>query len=141
MTFSDRNKQIVRLRKDGFTLKEIGRMYSISPERVRQVLNFKPCQYYCKKHKKRYRRSCNFCTLQESFYKKYDNLLVLALTDNQALLDEINEMKKADRSPEQVLKRRLLVKKLRDEFKMSFLQMGKLFDRHHTTIMNLYYKK
>lgn len=119
MTNQLRDEEIKSLRKAGQTYRQISETTSLSAERVRQI--------------------CNDINLQ-GFYEKLeeDYKDIISEADYNWLKMEIEELSKPDRKKRFVIRRRILIKYLHDNLKMSFYQIGRVLQRHHTSIVNLY---
>src|SRR5579872_363949 len=126
----DKLRKIKELRTKGETLSEIGRKFHVTAERIRQILAQKEV-HRCLTHKLYYKEQCYLCVEQEV----YSKILLKLKKDN--LRSEIRKLSVQDRSKEVVIRRKLLVKKLHDNYKMSFRKIGKELKRDHSTIMNL----
>jgi len=109
------------LRKD-LTLKQIGERYGLSHERVRQIANENEQIDWLK-------------MVQVHYAPKIKKM------SRKALDREITRLSRPDRRQEIVLQRHIVVRVLRDKFKLNFSEIGKLFKRDHSTIINLYYKE
>ena len=120
------------LRKKDFTLKQIGDKFGVTGERIRQILDKKKPQY-CRKHNIQFTSKCKYC-YQETHYQK----LLKSNLRKHNLDEEINRLAKRDRRGETIVQRKLLIKKLHDELKLSFSAIGRLLKRHHSTIIWLY---
>jgi hypothetical protein len=134
-----RNKEIRKLRKANkkeWTLQKLGDKYDITNERVRQILGDQAYEY-CKKHKRKFLKSCIFCESQKRFEEKLDQISTI---DNN-LLKEVYRLSKTNRQKEAVIQKILIVKRLRDQFGLSFPMIAIMLDKHHASIMNLYNKQ
>jgi len=107
----------------GWKLSDIAARYEITTERVSKI---------CKETKSRQE-------VLDVVRKKYKKQLNGDLTSKK-LVALIREMSKHDRSQETVISRRLLVKYLHNRLGLSFVHIGELLNRDHTTIINLYNK-
>jgi len=127
-------KEIEELRKQNKTLNFIAQKFSVTVETIRRQLNYN----YCDKHKNRYSNRCYFCNKEiiELEYNKKINKL-----SKSGLLAEIRKLSKPNREEELVIKRIKIIKKLHNELNFNFSQIAKLMRRHHSSIINLYYKK
>jgi predicted transcriptional regulator len=123
---------IRKLRDDGKTLKEIAGIFGISATRIGQLLKR---HERCATHGVSYTKCCYRCALQE----KIDR--ALARVKRDGLMPEIRELKARDRRNQVVARRALMVKRLRDRYRLSFPQIGKLLGRDHSSVIHLYYKK
>ena len=131
-----RNKKIKELRKQGLTLSKIAERYKISNERVRQIILPKLSidANYCKTHKKTYLTSCQYCEIENEYKKRIDKLA------DKFLKTECLRLSRQNRTIDLVLQRKILVKHLRDKYKLSFPKIAELLHRDHTSIIALYYK-
>lgn len=117
-----RDQKIKEIREQKtLTLESIGNKYGITGERVRQILNDTDL-----KRKQRYSKI------------QYDYITHIKSIIDDHLLEEIERLSKPDRSKELVVQRSALIKTLHDKYDFSFRQLGILFERDHSTIINLY---
>jgi len=133
----NRSITIERLRNNkGLTLQAIGSKLNppITGERVRQILQSKE-KALCDTHQIYYTKSCRYCNYEKNYQKLLDTIKKRHLEEEIGILSQIG------RSGEQVLKRKLLIKKLHDDpdLKMSFSKIAKLLKRDRTTISAYYY--
>ena len=124
-------KKFKSLQDKGKTLREIGYQFSMSSERVRQIINEK----YCPRHKIQYQGICKYCT-NETMFKK-----VLSSTPKKGMDEQIKKLSKKGRGAEDSLRRTMLIKKLKDEYKWTFSDIARKLKRHRTTVSHLYYSK
>jgi hypothetical protein len=118
------------------TLKEIGQILQppITSERVRQIIKKEKYKdNFCKVHKCKFDSECYFCSVT----KKYKGVLCDLVTIDQISF-EARRLSIKDRSKDVVIMRSLLVKKMRDTFNLSYSEIGRMLERDHTTIKNLY---
>lgn len=128
-----------RLREKGMKLREIGKRFGITQERVRQILCSGIKTSICKKHPKiHFIEKCRLCKVEED-RKKFK--VLLKESSKQSILDEIRRLQGRGRTKNSVLRRCLLVRLLRDKYKLSFLFIGRLLNRHYSTIIHYYYGK
>jgi AraC-like DNA-binding protein len=113
-------------------LKEIGAVYGITRERVRQILEKKNLKL-CAKHQVHFLEKCWRCTQQSQYKKKLKNLH----TDKE-LREEAKRLSAPGRTGKPVLERKLLIKKLINERGMSYSEVSRLLKRDRTTIMHLH---
>ncbi len=118
--------------KSGRNYAEIAEMMDLTPERVRQIAEDKKTQY-CSYHDNRYAKKCNFCTRENKYLKKLENL-------DEIMKKEISRLSTKDRSKELVEKRLVLINKLRTEKNLAIAEIAKLFGFDHSTIIH-YFKK
>ncbi len=128
-----RNNYIKVLKKQNFSLSEIGRVVGLTAERVRQILTNK--YKWCSIHQRNYLGSCIYCQTE----KRYKYLLKRFSKDG--ILDDIKKLSIQNRHKDLVIQRRLLVKLLKDKYRLPLYRIAKLLNRHHTSIINLYYDK
>jgi hypothetical protein len=111
----ERNEIIKQLRSQGLTYKKIGERYSLTGERVRQIV---------------------------SGGKKYDRILLFrelrSKYGNKQLLKDIKRLSSAKKTAALVAERNQLIRYLRDELGLPFLQIAVLLHRDHTTIQHSY---
>lgn len=129
-----RNEKIIKLRKQGKIYRKIGNKFGITTERARQICNpvKKTPVFYCKKHNKKYRIECPFCKLD----KYYNDIL----NENGNLAKEIKMLKVPDRRDDKVWKRRILIRKLHDEFRFPLRRIARLLKQDNSTILYSYKK-
>jgi len=128
---SKRN-EILKLRKTK-TLKQIGVLYGVTGERIRQIIEDKKPEGYCKTHKCHFFKDCRYCGIHESYSKLVDKII------KDDLMEEIDRLVVHDRRKEIIIQKRLLVRKLRDKYNFTFTQIAKLLERDRTTMRHLYY--
>ena len=124
---------IKKLRDDGKTLKEIAGIFGVSAARIGQLRKAPPER--CAIHRIARRPQCHRCA------KKAELDEVIRRFERDGLMTEIQNVSARDRSHEMVARRTALVKKFRDRYGLSFVAIGRLLNRHHASIMNLYYCK
>jgi hypothetical protein len=120
-----------QLRDDGKTLQEIADMFGVSAAWIGQVL--KPRER-CAIHGIGYTTRCYRCAWQDEL----DNAVRRAKRDG--MMAEIRKLSMRDRTHGTVVRRAMLVKKLHDDYSLSFVNIGKLLKRHHTSVLKLYHK-
>lgn len=127
-----RNDKIKKLRKEGKTYKEISFLFNLTPERVRQIVADN-CTRRCKIHNVCISNGYCLSCKRESDFK-------IALEQSgKDIYEQIKRLSIKNRSRSFVIQRSILIKKLKDQG-MSFVQIGKLLKRDHSSIMYLYYK-
>lgn len=120
-TTSEKTPLFKELRKTR-TLKSIAEEYGITPERVRQVtIGVKKVDWDK--------------TIQRGYAQKAKKF------DEKKLLSEAKRLSPQNRKRQNVLKRQVIIKLLRDKYHYSFLKLAKVCKRDHTSIISLYYKK
>lgn len=125
-----RNQKIHEMHSKGISLADISVKFKISPERVRQIVSFEP--NFCLKHSKYFKTTCPYCEIgfiYEQMYSGYSLSQIIELGE---------ELSKLSRNKEDVLKKRIFVKLMRDKFKYSFARIAKVLKKDHTSIINLY---
>lgn len=135
MNFVKRNKRIRELRKT-MKLADLAEKFNVSPERIRQIVSTKQTKY-CRVHKRRYEwflgeQDCALCRIVH---------LYPAFLRTMDIEKELRWSSLYDRGKEQVFKRSLLVKYLKDEQGWSFARIAKFLKRDYTTVKSLYSKK
>jgi hypothetical protein len=125
-----RKEKINKLRKQGKTLSVIAKEFHISGERVRQILNSE----YCSIHAISYVESCQYCEEEE----KYG--LFLKSANKEILEKEMVKLSKKDRTAIPSLHRKLLVKKIKKEWNISFSDLARKLHRDRTTISSYFYQ-
>lgn len=126
-----KHKQIFKLRTQGLTLAKIGKKFGITQERVRQIL--KNEKNFCAKHQKFFMDECPYCKVEKEF-KEYISKL-----DLKALKNIIRTFP-TRRNLKIIIEKEILIKRLRDKFKLTYREIGELFKNDHTTIMRMYKK-
>ena len=122
MQVLQRDRQIRELRKKDKTLKEISDKFNLSSERVRQI--------------------CTNLVDKKDVYRNIDvsyKQKIISQADYNWLKREIVRLRKPDRKKGTVIERRNLVRYMHDKMNLSLLQISVALDRHHTSILNLYY--
>jgi len=89
---------------------------------------------YCSKHKRKYSKTCYYCQIE----KRYKKGLRIFLKNNN--FDDIRRLAVHNRRKDRMIERLLLIKLLRDKFKLSFNKIAQLLDRDRSTIIYYYYK-
>ena len=134
MISEERKNQILQFKKEGKSWKEIGayfRMTSSAAQQASKSLSF----IKCLKHFKFYKYSCRFCSDEEQikdFFKNLSNL------KPEEIEKEIQECAVKKRNKELVFRRMWLIKELKNKYNLS--EIGRMVNRHHTTISYLYKK-
>ena len=131
-----RNEEIKKLRKQGQTYNKIGNKFKITSERVRQICHPEVVKkvpvFFCEKHNKKYTKECPLCKID----KCYDEIL----SNNGNLKKEINIIRNLGRKDYEVQKKRILIRKLYDEFNFPFVRIAKLIGQDRTTVSYNYQK-
>ena len=129
----NRKQKIMELRKRGMKLAKIGLMQKppISSERVRQILESDK-RVLCKKHNIMTLGVCKYCAVENDWKKGLDGYPKIELER------EIKTLSKRGRGAVVSLKRKILIKKIKDEWGLSFSELGRRFNRDRTTISNYY---
>lgn len=128
-------KKIQKMRKEGKTLQEIGKEFNRTGETIRMILKKQHLYSYCKKHSRLFIDECRYCVVENEYNLKIKKL------NKTNLLEEIKKLSNPNREDYLIIQRAIIIKKLYDEYKLTFQQIGKLMCRHHSSIINLYYKK
>ena len=123
-----RNKQIKELRKKGLTYKKIGQRFNITTERIRQIIFFNN-----KKVKNNLKKILQ--EVEEKYQKKFNDKL-----SQKEVIEDIILFSKKSNKQKDVIGRQILIRYLYDELKISFVKIGILLQRNHSTIIHLYYK-
>ena len=125
-----------RIRKEylsgKYTLKELADKYSITFQRIFEIV--KREKKYCEEHKKYYYSNCVFCTKN----KKYDSFLKNKL--DSKIMKEIEICSAKGNDPKLSIRRKKLIKVLVNKYNLSFVKIGVLLKRHHTSIVYNYYE-
>lgn len=125
---------IKKLRNEGATLEEIGLKLKpvITAERVRQLLD--PVeQKFCEDHKTLYVKHCRFCTVKSRYNKILDE------TNSKFLDIELKRFQPYNRNKEVIIQKTMLIRKMRDEYKMSFQSIADKLNRDRGSIIHSYY--
>ena len=120
-----RNRKIKKLRQQKWSYKKIGEKYSITSERVRQILNNNTIP----------KRKDIIKQLREEYKKRFNDKL-----SQKHFFEDIEILSKPSRKQEDVIKRNILIIYLYDELEISFFKIAILLRRHHTSVMYLYKK-
>jgi DNA-binding transcriptional MerR regulator len=145
MDYKQRKKEIQDLRDAGQTLQQIGDVYGLTRERVRQILdpNIFKCKAHCEIHDHWYNKSgshygCKYCrkTVAEIRIQKMMDTTV----DKTTLTVLINKVKKKDRHLVTVELRDYVIKILRVQEGLSLPKIGRLLERTHTAILHSLHK-
>ena len=135
----DKKEEIKKLRKMGFTLQEIGNQLNpkLCKERVRQILlpvNHK--MKFCKKHRRKYSQECILCEITKAYS------ITLNRMGLKQLIEEANRISKYPyREKDVVICKSLLIKKMKDSYKVGFEKLGQLLNLDYSSIRYLYYRK
>lgn len=136
MNYKKRNQEIIKLHKGtkdkkGLTYDVLADEYKISKARIGQICSPKEkVYYYCERHDKRFTKKCPFCEIDDNYAKTLD--------DPDILKSEIEFLRKPDRTEQVVRKRKILVTKLFDDFKLSPRSISELLEMDRTSILHLY---
>lgn len=126
-----RQQVIYDLKEKGTSINDIASKFTITPERVRQIL--KRLNYaYCKKHNRYVELVCEYCVIEKAYPSKIKNA---KLPD---ILKEIASIKKNGKHRENVIKKKLIIALLHDKLNFSFSAIARFFSNDHTTIIHLY---
>jgi len=129
-----------KLRLKGLSLRQIGELQKppISPERVRQIIVKEKPTHYCKVHKLYFSTGCRICNLNALYAVRYKSLI--EAHKEKDLKAELKRLSIPDRTQEMVAERVEMILFLKDVIGFSFVNIGKLLKRNHTTIIKMYYK-
>lgn len=132
MNYKKRNQRIKELRKK-YSIKQLAKNHNLSYERIRQILN-PTNNAKCLIHNRKFpsHSVCSLCYILK-YYPKTLN--------KKSLYTEIKFLKDKNRKIEAVYMRTLLIRYLHDKKKQNFSEIGKLLERDHAAITNLYTKK
>lgn len=117
-----RNRMIKHEYQAGTKVKELATKTSLSEERVRQIIRAKDINDF-------------YRDIEEKYKDK------ISEADYNWLKEEIAYLSEDNRNKELVIRRRVLVRYLHDKLGYPFYRIGQICNRHHTTVMNLYYDK
>lgn len=125
MTLSRDEKilQMYQTDPNEWTQTKIARHFHISHERVRQIISGKALE-----------KLSQFNLMKENYL-----IFAKRLTET-SLKIEIRKYKSHDRSKVYVYKRSVCIWLLKEKYGLSFLEIGKVVNRDHTSIINLYSK-
>jgi len=129
----NRDIKIIELRKKKVRLGTIAKKFGITPERVRQIYE-KRNRAVCKIHNSPYKKECDYCLLEKTYRKRVQNLPL------NKTLQEVLALTKENRAKAVVIKRKILIKFLKDTHELNFSEIGRLLKRDHSSIRNLYEK-
>lgn len=116
-----RREDILKLYKT-HSLREIGEQYGISGERVRQIIKGEGRVDYV-------------LMVEKEYAEKVGDIL------KKNFKREIRRLSTPDRRQEIVAQRRAVVRELYDNYGYSFPAIGRLLNRDHSSIINLYKTK
>lgn len=120
--------------KKTHTLKETGKTFNLSSERIRQ-LGFVKQKKRCSVHNRYYYNRCSYCLVKH--YRSY----IRWLTYEQLLSESKKESKVSKRDYLSVARKALIVQRLHNSFQIPFGEISKaILKRHRSTIINLYNK-
>lgn len=126
LTIEKRNKQIKELRyTKQWRYKAIGEKFGISVERVRQICDEREAN-----------KEDLLLKVADAYAKKFQGEKIGA----KEILEDIALLSNQDRSKPTVIKRNALITYLHEELGFSFLAIGRLLNRDHSTIMHAYYR-
>ena|SRR3990167_2868262 len=128
-----RDLQIIQLRQKRVTLAVIAKKFGLTPERVRQIYE-RSTWSKCSIHKSPFLKTCEFCTLEQTYEKRVKSLPM------NRLLQEVLALTKENREKAVVIKRKILIKLLKNDHKLNLSEIGRLIKRDHSSIRNLYKK-
>lgn len=122
----------MELNEKGISIDEIAKRFKLTGSRIRQILSNEP--NYCIKHSKYFKNKCSYCGVEES-HKKY-----LSNCKEDGLVKLAKSLSKRGKNKEEIIKKRIYIKILKNKYGYSFSKIGRLLKRHHSTIMSLYYQ-
>ena len=131
-------KKIEELKKyrENHTLKEVGKKYNLTSERIRQIIN--PIKLkICEKHKTRFVNFCLLCFIE----KEYPKILNKIIKDPQKIKLEFIRLSKSDKTKITVLQKVLLIKMVVNKLNKSILEVSKLLRKDYNSVKYLYEKK
>lgn len=126
-----RNSKVIEMRNKNATLGEIAKKFKLSTERVRQIVSFE--KNYCLNHNTSFTDRCGYCDIEKTCRDNYLDF------NRKELLDEGKELAKLGRYREDIIKKRVFVRIMRDTFGFSFSGIGRILKKDHSTILNLYH--
>ncbi len=129
----NRDAEIIKLRNKKVKLNVIAKKYGLTPERVRQIYE-RSTWSKCPVHKSPYQKTCELCTLEKTYEKRVKTLPL------KRLIQEVLALSKENREKAVVIKRRILIKILKDDHGLNLSEIGRLLKRDHSSIRNLYEK-
>lgn len=122
LQMKQRNRNIKQKFQAGKKVKDLAIATSLSESRIRQIITEKDLHDFYRELESKYKQQ-----ISESDYKW--------------LKEEILILAQQNRNKELVIRRRILVQYLHDKLGYPFYRIGQLLERHHTSIINLYYGK
>lgn len=120
------------MRNKNATFEEISKKFKLSSERVRQIVTKEI--NFCLKHYTGFKQSCVYCITENDYKEKLSPLTL------DQLIIEGKKLSLIGKTREDILKKRIFTNIMRDSFGCSFSSIGRILDKDHTTIMNLYYR-
>ncbi len=132
MKLEIRKKKIEQYREKGLTYEEIGGIFKITAERVRQILTYNI--EFCERHNRKFITECSYCKTDDDYVNKVKEIA------RENLIEEIYRLSKQGRRRELVMQRVALIKTLKDHYNFTFSQIAKLMERNLSTIKYLYHK-
>ena len=127
-----RTRQLQALRKKGISLKTLSRTFNCSDEAIRSWL--KPPSF-CTIHERTYYTKCLNCQREK---KVKDFGVLLSLIKNGEIEDQIRRLRIKSRMQSIFRQRALLTVKLRDHYKFSWPEIGRLFNQDHSSAIHAY---
>jgi hypothetical protein len=119
-----RDVEIRTLRKENpvkWKYSVLGKMYGLTSERVRQICNEDSPHATAEKR-------ADFLVTYRKYLEGLSTLLIQ---------DEIHRLSKSNRLRKNVMEKGILIVFLKEQG-LSYLKIGSLLDKHHTSIMHLY---
>ncbi len=111
--------------------RELAEKYNLSQQRISQIVNTK--EYHCDKHNTYYYTSCPECVKKDDYERFIKSSYYLKN------LDKIKFCSIKDNDREKALLRKKYVNTLVDKFGLSFVIVGKILNRHYSSISYIYY--
>lgn len=131
MATQKRNYKMFEMRNKGSTFEEIAKRFKLSSERIRQIITNEP--NFCIQHNSHFSTVCPYCFIESEYEEKLSKLSI------KELIDEGKKLSKTRRIRLEMVKKKIFIRLLRNKFKYSFVGLGRLLKRDHTTIMASYY--
>jgi len=135
MSLKQRNTELYKLYKKKTPVVKLSKKYNLTTSRIRQIIfEVEEPSIFCIKHKKSYRGQCEKCRIG----KKYPKLLI----NLGSILLEVKKVKKLNnRKAGTVQRKKIIIKTLKDNYSLNFVQIGFIMEQDRTTIMHHYYNQ
>lgn len=111
-----------RIRNSKLSIKELSKKYSISYERVRQII-----------HNNEEREKLQILKIKNQYQKQIKNII------RTYLQQEIKRLSNKGRKKIIIIQKVILIRSLKDDFNYSFAKIARLFKNDYTTIYHLYH--